>query len=160
MKKSWFIITLFVALSILITACKTDPNDTCKSLENPARDECYFNASNCENIQNTALKESCMVEQVKINGDLTVCEGIENLQSKAYCQVQIIFKNNETKGCRSITDQYWKNNCHYQMAQQTTLATECGFIQFEEQRQRCYQELAYEINDPQLCRWTLDLPHQ
>src|SRR3989344_5364520 len=160
MKRSWFVITILILATLLIIACKTDPNDTCASLENPARDECYFNTTKCDKIELQSLKESCLVEQVKLTGDIQVCEDIENPQSKAYCQVQIILKNNETKGCRSISDPYWKNNCHYQMAQQTTIATECGFIQFGEQRSRCYQELAYAINDISLCSWTLDLDYQ
>ncbi|MBI2572887.1 hypothetical protein HYV86_03450 [Candidatus Woesearchaeota archaeon] len=159
MKQSWFIITILLAISLILVACQ-DPNDTCAALENPARDECYFNTSNCDKIEIQSLKESCFVEQVKTNGDLSVCEQIENPQSKAYCQVQIILKNNETKGCKTISDPYWKNNCHFQMAQQTTISTECGFIQFGEQRSRCYQELAYAINDYKLCIWTIDPYYQ
>ncbi len=158
MKRSLLILPL-LALLLFIVAC-TDPNDQCAALENPARDECYYNSTQCDEIETTSLKESCLVEQVKLTNDAKLCDQIDNEQTKAYCQVQIILKNNQTRDCRNISDPYWKNNCHYQMAQQAALSTECGLINFGEQRSRCYQEVAYATNDISLCLWTVDLHYQ
>ncbi len=164
-KRGFVTIAVMVVLGVLLvlSGCKTvDPNDTCGSLDEPAKTECYTNSSQCDKIENQNFKESCIVNQVKENGDSALCDTFQNPQNKAYCQVSALIHNdiNDSHTCNAINDTYWKNNCHAQMAVKYTVPAQCGFIDFEDQRRRCYQEIAYATNDPELCRWTVDLHYQ
>lgn len=150
------IVGLLLSLSVILSACTiTGPavQDTCRALENSAKDDCYQENLRCSKIKNRDTRDSCVAELAKVKNDVAVCDLIIGDRTQAYCQEQIAVLQNNHALCTDIEDSYWKDNCNFHLALNNSKDVYCSLIHNQEQKDSCFTEIAYTTNNILLCEF-------
>src|SRR3989338_6943748 len=91
-------------------------SDSCRSLKDAAKDDCYFESGQCSKIKKESVRNVCVAELGIKKSDLAVCSLATSESAKGYCLSSIAGKSNDVEICKIIQDGYWKDNCHFRYA--------------------------------------------
>jgi len=155
-KLTLLLTTLIIGL-LFIAACSSQLTgnavgaDSCKSLKDAARDDCYFESGQCSKIKKESLRNACVAELGIKKQDLTACNLITSESAKGYCQSGVAASKNDVEICKTIEDRYWKDNCHFNYATDNQKGVFCAAINAKEQQQDCFYEVAVDTNNPEFC---------
>lgn len=149
--KKYLVLIFLLGLLIVAAGClnqKTDPNDTCGSLEGTAKDQCYADAMKCSKIKGDLTRDLCVVELAKIQADPAICELVQDDNVKGNCEHQFV---SSEEACSNIENEHWRNACNFKFASELADSTLCGVITNTLSREQCYQEVALITGNGELC---------
>src|SRR3989338_11701143 len=117
-------------------------DDSCRSLEGSARDNCYFESQQCSKIKNTQFRDSCVAELAKQKDDVKVCDLIVTGKTIGFCQYQIAVQQDNFELCKEIGDESWQDTCYYQIAIQRNDVNKCAYVSEVDQNLDCVKKIA------------------
>ncbi|MCB9359413.1 hypothetical protein H6503_05760 [Candidatus Woesearchaeota archaeon] len=182
LKSVIFSVAVIVILMAVLLFFIANSQDPCSDLKGIQKDECYSenaldNVKYCFDIDNAALKESCISSYAIAKNDTSICSDLSE-KSQGYCQKSIAVNTEDVSSCLSIDDSFWRNecyisfsnmfgdyaicknikdnlisrnNCLYDSALSLNESSACESIDDDNQRSLCYYRLAVQIDEPELC---------
>ena len=141
---------------LLVTACNmsgkaVDPNDSCSSLEEGAKQNCYFENHYCSKMEAGNFRDSCIAELAKLQQSVAACDLIKNEVNKGHCMEKVAEITANPEICKNIADKYWADNCYYNLALNDRDPILCANIKDLGQYEDCYQRIALATNEHLLC---------